>query len=94
MFTVPSGNPLKDRKEINRITWASWTRYVIPAVNFAQLLNYFRRIFSLFLSVDVSVFLVMRSLVFGLVTLTKQTSTAPIYHPAVSRLPPVMTLVL
>ncbi|PFX18604.1 Echinoderm microtubule-associated protein-like 6 [Stylophora pistillata] len=25
VFTVPSGNPLKDRKEINRITWASWT---------------------------------------------------------------------
>ena len=26
VFTVPGGNPLKDRKEINRITWASWTR--------------------------------------------------------------------
>lgn len=25
VFTVPGGNPLKDRKEINRITWASWT---------------------------------------------------------------------
>lgn len=25
MFTVPGGNPLKDKKEINRITWASWT---------------------------------------------------------------------
>ena len=28
VFTVPGGNPLKDRREINRITWASWTRRV------------------------------------------------------------------
>ena len=34
VFTVPGGNPLKDRKEINRITWASWTRQVVLSFSF------------------------------------------------------------
>lgn len=95
VFTVPGGNPLRDRKEINRITWASWTRYadhlgtlfiylLLCNTGYLSCQTYRQRVLGINCVCDILVSSVMKFLVCGLETQKKLTSTAPIFRPAVS----------